>query len=811
MFLRNSLSLIFGRAPAPRRARSRRPTRRLHLEPLDDRALPSGSVSLATTDPDILVGERVTWTATAVDVGAAPVYRFSAASDGEGFHVLRDFSPANTFAWTPMQEGSYDIQVTVKEGYQASETTSAVAIDEVSSLVSGSEAVVTPTLNPLVALYSVPPSSAATVFVQFAPAGDNPVWRNTDARAVEPGKSTNFFVAGMLPNTTYQMRHVFSDGTGSAPLLFTTGALPSTLTFPTLTASQPPGPGSDTDQDMVLHSLVGPALVGNRVPNPIATDLSGRVEWYFDHQQSGLGINTMSSGTLLPGGTVIGLGSDRDSVRNNLDVLREIDLAGNPVRETNLAAVNAQLTALGHDISYGFHHEVQRLPNGDTVVLALTERKIDINGTPTNYIGDLIVVLDEDFQVAWVWDAFDHLDVNRGPVLGEIAIQGAPGPDSVVPDFPAVSWLHDNAVSLSPADGNLILSVRHQDWVIKVDYRNGAGDGHVVWRLGQGGDFTVNSADPNPWFSHQHNAHYIDDHTLILFDNGNTRRASDPNAHNRGQVWMLDETSMTATPVLNADLGEYADRFGSAQRLSNGNYSFTSGALGQGPPPSQFGRVIEVLPDGTKTYVLQTDPVGVLVYRSYRTRTLYEGIDDVLAGSPRKVESVAINDGSAQRSMVKNITVTFNGAAILDPGAIELRRQDGSLVNARLAISAIDGKTVAVLTFVGSEFVGGSLADGNYSLSVRGDLVHDRYGRALDGDSDGTAGGDRTDAFFRLFGDSDGDRDVDARDLLRFLGSFGSQPDDANYLEYFDVNSDGRVGLTDLVAFARRLGTHLNP
>jgi Arylsulfotransferase (ASST) len=623
---------------------------------------------------------------------------------------------------------------------------------------------------------------------------------------VVPGKSTNFFVAGMLPNTTYQMRHVFSDGTASAPLLFTTGALPSTLTFPTLTASQPPGPGSDTDQDLVLHSLVGPALVGNRIPNPIATDLSGRVEWYFDHQQSGLGINTMTSGTLLPGGTVIGIGSDRDSVRNNLDVLREIDLAGNPVRETNLAAVNAQLTALGHDISYGFHHEVQRLPNGDTVVLALTERKIDINGTPANYIGDMIVVLDKDLQVAWVWDAFDHLDINRGPVLGEIAIQGAPGPDSVVPDYPAVSWLHDNAVSLSPADGNLILSVRHQDWVIKVDYRNGAGDGHVVWRLGQGGDFAVNSADPNPWFSHQHNAHYIDDHTLIVFDNGNTRRVTDPNAHNRGQVWTLDETSMTATPVLNADLGEYADRFGSAQRLSNGNYSFTSGALGQGPPPSQFGRVIEVLPDGTKTYVLQTDPVGVLVYRSYRTRTLYEGIDDVLAGAPRKVESVVVNDGSAQRSMVKSITVTFGGAVVLDPGAIELRRQNGSLVSAQVNISLVGDKTVAVLTFAGSEFISGSLADGRYTLRVRGDLVHDRWGRELDGDGDGSAGGDRVAGFRRLFGDSDGDGDVDGSDRTGFNAAFRARVGDPAYRWYFDFDGDGDVDGRDKREFNRRSG-----
>src|SRR5262245_6858382 len=134
-----------------------------------------------------------------------------------------------------MQEGSYDIRVTVKDGYGATETSSAMVTDEVASRVTGSQDVVTPTANPLVALYSVPPSTAGSVFIQFAVAGDHPAWRNTDIRQVVPGTSTNFFVAGMLPDTTYEMRHVFSDGTGSDPQLFTTGALPSTLTFPTFT------------------------------------------------------------------------------------------------------------------------------------------------------------------------------------------------------------------------------------------------------------------------------------------------------------------------------------------------------------------------------------------------------------------------------------------------------------------------------------------------------------------------------------------------------------------------------------------------
>ncbi len=56
------------------------------------------------------------------------------------------------------------------------------------------------------ALYSVPASSRETVFVQFRAAGSNPTWKNTDVKTIEAGKSTNIFIAGMLPNTTYEMR-----------------------------------------------------------------------------------------------------------------------------------------------------------------------------------------------------------------------------------------------------------------------------------------------------------------------------------------------------------------------------------------------------------------------------------------------------------------------------------------------------------------------------------------------------------------------------------------------------------------------------
>src|SRR6266516_1018959 len=168
----SSLQARSRRSPSPRR----RPAAcRLILEALEDRTVPSCMVSLAPSEAaPQLVGEGITWTATATDCGATPVYQFSVAPDGGAFRVVRDFSPANSFAWTPMQEGAYEIEVTVKDRYSATETTSAVVVDAVVSRVTGSEGVITPTLNPLLALYSAPPFSARTVFVQYSVVGDSP-------------------------------------------------------------------------------------------------------------------------------------------------------------------------------------------------------------------------------------------------------------------------------------------------------------------------------------------------------------------------------------------------------------------------------------------------------------------------------------------------------------------------------------------------------------------------------------------------------------------------------------------------------------
>src|SRR5207248_1103548 len=66
---------------------------------------------------------------------------------------------------------------------------------------------------------------------------------------------------------------------------------------------------------------------------------------------------------------------------------------------------------------------------------------------------------------------------------------------------------------------------------------------------------------------------------------------------------------------------------------------------------------------------------------------------------PVAVESVVINDGTAQRSMVTSITVTFSGVVVIDAGAFELRNQADQSIGVSVSISAAGGKTVVVLTF----------------------------------------------------------------------------------------------------------------
>ncbi len=557
------------------------------------------AANLAARQP---VGTTITFTGHATGL-ANPVYRFSVGSA-----IVRDYSLSPSFTWTPLHEGTYTIRVTAKDGFRATSSSSASGSFTITSRVSGQNSAVTPLANPLVALYSGPPCSAgSSMVVQFRPASGG-AWQSTAPQPCTAGQSVNVIVAGMRPNTRYLLQHVVISGshrTTSALLSFTTGAPPAGLTIARFTVGQSATSQSDASSPLIFHALI--PTPGITVANPIATDLSGQLVWYYDTLHAGL--HLIWPLHILPGGTVLLFG--RSPYRSNGDdVLREIDLAGDPVRETTIDAVNAQLAGRGQGPIFAFHHDAIRLPNGDTAVIGETQRRVG----NVDVMGDMIIVLDPNFQVVWTWDIFSHLTPATSYPPGLTCNLTYPLTLCNLPDQKSEDWTHANGLGWSPADGDLTISIRHLDWVLKIDYRNGAGSGNIVWRLGYGGNFSIKSSDPAPWFSHQHNAYFVDPTTMVLFDNGNGRclkAGAAKTCASRGQELKVDEKNHTVTPLLNVGLGTFRQALGSAQKLPNGNLFFAGGF-----PAS---RESEFSPAGKLVYELDTTGAE---YRDYRLSAL---------------------------------------------------------------------------------------------------------------------------------------------------------------------------------------------
>jgi ELWxxDGT repeat protein len=195
--------------------------------------------------------------------------------------------------------------------------------------------------------------------------------------------------------------------------------------------------------------------------------------------------------------------------------------------------------------------------------------------------------------------------------------------------------------------------------------------------------------------------------------------------------------------------------------------------------------------------------------------TLFFAATDPLSGTelwrlrpnPVRVASAVVNNGAAQRSMVTGLIVTFSEVVTLAASAFSLRRADGTAVGLTVTSALVNGRTVASLAFTGPDIIAGSLADGQYTLTIASSLVKGTDGQKLDGDGNGAPGGDATLALHRLYGDTNGDRRVDNADIFLFRPAFGRGSADPLYLAYLDYNGDGQVDGADYFQFRTRFGS----
>jgi hypothetical protein len=239
---------------------------------------------------------------------------------------------------------------------------------------------------------------------------------------------------------------------------------------------------------------------------------------------------------------------------------------------------------------------------------------------PVDILGDVVVDLDEDFQVAGVWNTFDHLDINRKSYQDAKCKTGGGGCPPVLLAPEANGWTHSNSLNYIPSTGDFLVSIPEQDWILKVDWKNGKGSGKILWRLGKGGDFKADAKDPNPWFSYVHDVGFepVGSNLLTVLDDAEFNHGKDPKVESRAQIWKLDEEKLTATLAYNVNLGGFSICCGSMQILKNGGYSSVVGWMDMASP---HGRTVETDKDGKIVYALELE--GVILYRSYRVDDMY--------------------------------------------------------------------------------------------------------------------------------------------------------------------------------------------
>lgn len=478
---------------------------------------------------------------------------------------------------------------------------------------------VTPTANVQVASYTIAPAGPGNVSVQFGT--DTTYGLTTWTEAVPAGGgAVNLLVAGMRGSTLYHMRGVvqFADGSqyNDVDQTFATGSVPAAQ-LPSIAATTTPGMTPQSGVEL-LDLILGPPTVAEAV----VTDLAGNIIWTYIPGPAVPAGATLGPIKIMPNGNLLlnfAVGNAQGEALSS--VIQQIDLTGKVMWQMTSDQLNqalASATCAGCNVTIlGTHHDFAILPNGHLIVMANTEQVI----SGTTVMGDVLIDLDQNHNPVWLWNEFDHLDINRRPYL-----------------FP--DWTHTNAVLYSPADGNLIISLRHQNWLLKVDYANGAGAGDIIWHLGYQGDFTLmGGTDPTDWFYAQHGPSFTTTNTtgqfgLTLFDNGDDRffpsgqvscppgSATSATCYSTVQVFNLDETAKTATFSFHMTAPFYSYFGGDSQVLQNGNVEFCESA----EPTGLAGDVFEVATSGSGQTVWHLKATGQYVYRGQRIPSLYPGV-----------------------------------------------------------------------------------------------------------------------------------------------------------------------------------------
>lgn len=250
----------------------------------------------------------------------------------------------------------------------------------------------------------------------------------------------------------------------------------------------------------------------------MAFDVNGDVRWWLDGKFS-WEMKRLANGNLLLGGNRL---MAKPYYMANM---YEMNLLGKIYQE--------------YLIPGGYHHDYYEMKNGNLVIAVN-----NITRQTGTTVEDTIVELDRKTgKIVKTIDLSEILPRDEGKSL----------------DWSAGDWFHNNSVDLNEATGELILSGRHQDSVVNIDYSSGKLN-YIIgspdsWSDKMKSYFFTPVGEPFEWQWEQHAATFLPNGDIMLFDNGTHRSKNKETAlpanknYSRAVIYRIDKSAKTIRQI----------------------------------------------------------------------------------------------------------------------------------------------------------------------------------------------------------------------------------------------------------------------
>lgn len=386
----------------------------------------------------------------------------------------------------------------------------------------------------------------------------------------------------------------------------------------------------------------------------IAVDSGGQLRWSYQASHLIFIVRQLPNGNLLYG------------YGNRTDGLIEIDLSGHVVRQWDAANLGRKVSAGAIPVQVdSIHHDVVAIDSTTFLTLTTGLHEVPSYFDPTyhprkriplaNLVADEVLEMSTSGEVLRRYPLIKLLDPRRIGYGSLHNFWDQRGYEHVAGG--TFDWSHANSVVHDRLTDGLIVSVRHQDAVIKIDRKSG----ELVWILGHPNGWRgppakklLKPVGRPQWPYHQHAVEITPQGALLLFDNGNFRAAPfEKQVHaskNRSRVveFRVDEELMTVEQVWEyaGDRSEsfYSTFLGDVDWLpKTGNVLITNGgeirdAAGErtdhAPGDQQWAEIYEVTYGANPQRIFeltikapQDEPqIGWSVYRSQRIPNLFSKV-----------------------------------------------------------------------------------------------------------------------------------------------------------------------------------------